>query len=83
MSGSYWDDFLGAWDRYRFEPQDVVAVGPNLILVPVLLNAWSPGSSEPVSMHTTYLWTIREGKAVHVRLFFEHTAALEAAGLSE
>ena len=41
------------------------------------------GSSGEIELRTGFLWTLRDGKVVSLRLFDKPEEALEAAGLSE
>jgi len=79
----FWKEFFGVWDRYRFELLEVVEAGPDLAVARTLLKTWMRGADEPVSMQTSYVWTIRDDEACHVGLYFNHGDALKAAGLSE
>lgn len=79
----FWEEFFGVWDRYRFEVLEVVEARSDLAVAHTLLKTWMRGADDPVSMHTTYLWTIRDNRAVRVCLYFNRDEGLKAAGLSD
>jgi ketosteroid isomerase-like protein len=74
-------EFTLMWDDYHYEVRDLTDFGED-----VLVEAWQRGrgrgSGVEVSETIYNLWTIRDGKAVRLRMYRERADALEAVGLS-
>jgi ketosteroid isomerase-like protein len=80
---SFWEDFLGSFDDFHQEPYEFREAAGGKILVRARLSTYLGGTEEPLRFDTTHLWTIRDNVAVHMRMYFDHGEALEAAGLRE
>jgi ketosteroid isomerase-like protein len=79
----FWEDFLGSFDDFHQEPFQFREAADGKILVRARLSTYLGGTEEPLRFDTTHLWTIRDDVAVHMRMYFDHGEALEAAGLRE
>ena len=79
----FWEDFLGSFDDFHQEPFEFREAAGGKILVRARLSTYLEGTDEPLRFDTTHLWTIRDDVAVHMRMYFDHGEALEAAGLRE
>jgi ketosteroid isomerase-like protein len=69
------------WDDYRIEPEELIDCGDPVVAVTRDTGSNAGGLSVEQRLHT--VWTIRNGRAVRMEMFYEHGEALEAAGLSE
>ena len=74
----FWDEFLGHWKDYRFEPLEVITAGDGTVIARVSLRAWTDASDQPLELETSYVWTVQDGKALAVRLYLDHAEALAA-----
>ena len=72
------------FDDYRVVAEEFIDVGPDKVLVFAREGGRGKGSQAAVQTNpTAHLWTIRDGKAVRMRSYWERPEALEAVGLSE
>jgi ketosteroid isomerase-like protein len=71
-----------SFDELRLEPLEIVDRGERIVVV-VSMRGRGRGSSAPVEMTFTQLWTVRDGKAVSLHDYATKAEALEAVGLSE
>ena len=72
------DDF----EELRVEPHELVDAGDHVI-VRVRFTGRGRLSSAPIDLDFTFVLSLRGGKIVRVRNYWEHTDALEAVGLRE
>ncbi len=73
-----------ALEYYRMSPEEFIDAGDDQVLVFSREGGRGRGSGAEVETHpTAHLWTLRDGKAVRMQSYWERSAALEAAGLSE
>ena len=79
----FWEDFLGSFDDFHQEPYEFREAAGGKILVQAHLSTYLEGTEEPLRFDYTHLWTLRDDLPVHMRIYFDHGEALEAAGLSE
>jgi uncharacterized protein len=75
-------EWLGAWDTYRFESEEVLDHGDH-VFVGGMQTARGRGSGVEVRLPTFHVFTLRGGKVTRHRSYRDRTEALEAAGLSE
>jgi ketosteroid isomerase-like protein len=75
-------EWLGAWDEYRFEPQEMLDYGDRILVGGMQLGR-GRGSGVEVRLPTFSVFTLRDGKVTRHRSYRDRTEALEAAGLSE
>ena len=71
-----------SFEELRLEPLEVVDLGEKIVVV-VSMSGRGRGSSAPVEMTFSQLWSLRDGKAVSLRDYATKAEALEAVGLSE
>ena len=65
-------------------PEEFIDAGSDQVLVFSREGGRGRGSgAEVVTQPTAHLWTIRNGKAIRLRSYWERSEALKAAGLSE
>ena len=73
-----------AIEDYRMVPEEFIDAGDDQVLVFSREGGRGRGSgAEVMTQPTAHLWTIRGGKAVRMRSYWERSDALEAAGLLE
>jgi ketosteroid isomerase-like protein len=70
-----------SFEELRLEPLEVVDLGEKIVVV-VSMSGRGRGSSAPVEMTFSQLWSLRDGKAVSLRDYATKAEALEAVGLS-
>ena len=73
---------LNAVDDYSLEPEELIDAGEKVV-APVHQTARGKGSGVPVDVRYILVFTLREGKAVHVDSYYDRRRALQAAGLTE
>ena len=69
--------YMLGWTEYSVEIKEVFGAGEQVIVVV------HETMGVPLERDVVHLWTVREGRAVFVRVFRTKAEALEAAGLSE
>jgi ketosteroid isomerase-like protein len=78
-----WASLVEAVDTIRWEPEEIIEVNEERLIV--VIHAWmrGRGSGAEVDAVSAALWTIRDGKGRSVKLYQSKAEALEAAGLRE
>jgi ketosteroid isomerase-like protein len=78
--------WLTGWDAEfvdsRIDPEQFVDLGDRVLVVSRVSGRGRISEAE-VEVRTTHLFTLRNGRIADVRAFFDHGAALEAAGVRE
>jgi uncharacterized protein len=74
--------WMGTWEDYRQERSDLIDAGDEVI-VPTWEHGRGKGSGVELDRETVGVWTMRDGKAVHIRFYPTLSDALAAVGLSE
>lgn len=72
--------WLGAWDSYGFESEEVLAHGDQVVVGGMQIGR-GRGSGVEVRLPTFSVFTLRDGKVTRHRSYRDRTEALEAAGL--
>ncbi|MDP9144055.1 MAG: nuclear transport factor 2 family protein [Actinomycetota bacterium] len=73
-----------AIEDYRMTAEEFIDAGGDQVLVFSREGGRGRGSGAEVQTHpTAHLWTLRAGKAVRLRSYWERSEALEAAGLKK
>jgi ketosteroid isomerase-like protein len=70
------------WEAQRFEAEEFIPVGEDQVLVAQRIVSVGRDEVETVARSAS-LYTLREGKAVHIKTFQTKAEALEAVGLPE
>jgi len=77
----YLEQFTEQFEEFRMEVEDLVDAGGDDVLFLYRLRGRGKGSGAPVDEKPGWLYTIRGGKAVRIRLYLDRAEAFEAAGL--
>jgi len=73
-----------ALEDYRMNPEEFIDAGGDQVLVFSREGGRGRGSgAEVLTQPTAHLWTLRSGKAIRLRSYWERSDALKAAGLRE
>jgi ketosteroid isomerase-like protein len=81
---TYWRRWLEAWKDLDFEVQDVLDADDEVVALIRNQRQWGRHSGIVTEMPPYGLvFTIRDGKVVRWRAYFDQESALESAGLSE
>jgi ketosteroid isomerase-like protein len=72
--------WLSTWEEYDYEPGELIDAGDDVIQAGRQVMA---ARGAEVSSEIFFVWTIRDGRAVRLRMFYKRGQALEAAGLAE
>jgi uncharacterized protein len=77
----YFRQLFDLFDPVRLEPEEFIPVGDDYVLV--FLRVWGRGKTTGVegSQPVANLWKVGRTGAAQVRLFYDRTEALKAAGL--
>jgi ketosteroid isomerase-like protein len=67
------------WSEYNAEPEEMIDLGDR-VLVLVRAVGIGRGSGVPVEAPTAHLWTMRNGRAVHVQMYVNREDALGDVG---
>jgi ketosteroid isomerase-like protein len=78
----YMASFANYWDEIRFEPQEYIDAGEDVIVVARLVGR-GKASGVDVDRVWAYVWTVRDGKALRMEGFANRDEALKAVGLEE
>jgi uncharacterized protein len=78
----YLERFATHWQEIRFEPQEYVDAGRQVVVVARLIGR-GKRSGVDVSRTWAYVWTVRDGKALSMVGYADRAEALKAVGLEE
>ena len=76
------NSWLSAFDEYEVEVYEYIDAD-DYVVVPGRARGRGRNSGATVDAHETWVWRIRDGKAVECREYADKAQALEAVGLSE
>ena len=80
---TYWREWLSAWRDLQFEIQDLRDAGDEVVALIHKQRQWGRHSGIETEMPPYgIVFTMRGGKVVRWRVYFDQESALEAAGLS-
>ena len=79
----YHDDMADAFRAWRNDPDEILEVSPNAILVDSVFHATGKDSGMEVELRSALVFLLSEGKVVRCLSYPTRAEALEAAGLSE
>jgi ketosteroid isomerase-like protein len=72
--------WMSTWEAYRYELDEIIDAGDNIIQAGRQVMA---ARGAEVSSDIFFVWTIRDGRAVRLRMFYARDQALKAVGLAE
>ena len=78
----YWREWLAAWETMQFE-YELVDAGDRVVQ---LFDMRMRGRSTHIEIpfgNIAWIYTYRDGRVIHQKLYMSHSEALEAVGLSE
>jgi len=78
-----WLDWLKPWERFTVEAEEFVDIDDDRVLVLYRRRARMRGTDSTIEHKGGTVWTLRDGRAVHIVDFDDRAKALEAAGLRE
>jgi ketosteroid isomerase-like protein len=78
----YFQSFRDAMDEIRFESEQVVDVGPSVV-VTLRLTASGRQTAIRVQQRSAGVWTTADGKLIRIRSYASAADALKAVGLAE
>jgi ketosteroid isomerase-like protein len=76
------EKWAGTWDEYRVYVEELTDLGDH-VLAKTRSRGHGKGGGVPVEMELFALYTLRAGKIVQLRMFYERAAALAAAGVDD
>jgi ketosteroid isomerase-like protein len=79
---AYVQDWLDDFDELRVEPEELIDAGEQVVAVQ-RISGRAKASGVETELRYAVVYTIREGKIVRGREYWERAQALEAVGLSE
>jgi ketosteroid isomerase-like protein len=71
------------WEDFAVEVEDLIAAADGRVVMLVHLTGRGRGSGVPLDFREANIFTIRGGRIVSVREYFDRERALEAVGLRE
>jgi ketosteroid isomerase-like protein len=78
-------ELAGVWtesfDEYRLDPVEFIDAGDRVVAL-IYQRGRIKGSTNPIELKTGYLWTVRDGKGVHVQVYFSWEEPLAELGLT-
>jgi ketosteroid isomerase-like protein len=74
--------WVGTWEDYSFEVDEIVELGDQ-VLARLRQRGRGKGSGVEIEATQFNVWTLRDGRAVRMRMFGQEREALEAVGRSE
>jgi ketosteroid isomerase-like protein len=75
--------WAGTWDDLEMEVEDLLDAGGDDVVLLLKVTGRGRGSGVPVEGTTSWVYTLRDGKIVLVRLFEDADEARRAAGLED
>lgn len=76
-------EWFDSFDDLRFEPEEFIDAGDDVVIAVLRLRGRIRGSGEEVDMAETHVWTMLDGRGVECREYGTKAEALTAAGLGE
>ena len=79
-AGEAMAEWMSTWEAYHFELDELIDAGDDVIQAGRQVMA---ARGAEVSSEIFFVWTIRDGRAVRLRMFYKRDQALEAVGLAK
>jgi ketosteroid isomerase-like protein len=77
-----WARWAEAWEEFTTELEQIVDAGERLVAI-CTVHLQGRQSGVPMTLRYAYVYTLRDGKVIHIRSYLNPAEALEAAGLRE
>ena len=77
---AFMESYFDAFDSVRMVPETFIEAADRVVVF-LRMPARGRGSGVQVEVRPAHVWTMRDGKAIHVEVFPERDRALAAAGL--
>jgi uncharacterized protein len=77
-AGEAMAQWLATWDAYRYELEELIDAGDDVVQAGRQIMA---ARGAEVSTEVFCVWTIRDSRAVRMRMFYSRDQALKAVGL--
>lgn len=76
----YFESFRETFEQIRFDGEEFVDAGDSVV-VSLCMSAIGKLTKIRVEQRNAAVWTVRDGKVVHIETYASFTSALEAAGV--
>jgi uncharacterized protein len=76
-------EWFAVFDDLRFDPQEFIDAGDDVVIAVLQLSGRIRGSGEEVKMPETHVWTMRDGKGVECREYPTTAEAIKAVGMEQ
>jgi ketosteroid isomerase-like protein len=73
---------VALFEDLRCDPKEFIDAGDRIV-VPMCLSGKARSTGLVFEYHAIHVWTLRQGRAIGLRLYEDKAKALEAAGLRE
>jgi ketosteroid isomerase-like protein len=77
----YFAAFDGVMENVRFVPDELIDAGDERVVAMVRLVARSPSTDLEFEQSVAQVWTLRDGRAIHLDAYATREEALRAVGL--
>lgn len=79
----FWEQWLELFEDFQIEIEEVIDARENVVVMAVIRGRGRESGAEVRTPSFPHFWTIRDGKAIRMKMFPTKAAALEAAGLQQ
>jgi ketosteroid isomerase-like protein len=79
----YFEDWVGAWDEYRVEPEEVIDTAADRVVVICRHGGRGKGSGVAIEQRVADVFTFRDGLAVRVQTVWDPADALAQVARSD
>jgi ketosteroid isomerase-like protein len=78
----FFSKWLGEWDDYRFEVEDIIDAGDRVVAI---VRDEGRGKSSGIKLERRHaeVWTVHDGKVIRIEPYDHKSEALAAVGLEE
>jgi ketosteroid isomerase-like protein len=81
--GPNFREFLRQWRQFRIEPDEFIELDERCILAVVRVYGSGKHSGAETAARNFHVWVFKQGEIVEQHIYFDRSAALQAARLSE
>ena len=79
----FWEELRDAFEEFKPEALEIIEVEPERVITLDVVRGRGKGSGIEIEAQGAMLWSFRDGKIAHAKMFQTKDEALEAAGPSE